>query len=75
MQTMSLIPQTTVMTLEITNASVATRIKSLLKLIDGVKSIKVKKIPSELELSLQEARDGKIIEVGTVQDVMNYLHS
>ena len=61
------------MTLEIENSSVASRIKSLLKLVDGVKRISVKKASSELELSLEEVRKGNIVEVGSVQDVMNYL--
>ncbi len=63
------------MTLEITDSSVASRIKSLLKLVDGVKRITVKKVPSELELSLEDVRKGNIVEVGSVQDVMNYLRS
>ena len=63
------------MTLEITDSSVASRIKSLLKLVEGVKRITVKKVPSELELSLEEVRKGNIVEAGSVQDVMNYLRS
>lgn len=61
--------------MEITDSSVASRIKSLLKLVDGVKRITVKKVPSELELSLEDVRKGNIVEVGSVQDVMNYLRS
>ena len=68
-------PQTTLMTLEITDSSVASRIKSLLKLVDGVKHISIKKVPSELELSLEEVRKGNVVEGGSVQDVMNYLRS
>lgn len=75
MHTLSVSPQTTLMTLEITDSSVASRIKSLLKLVDGVKRITVKKVPSELELSLEDVRKGNIVEVGSVQDVMNYLRS
>ena len=67
--------QTTLMTLEIADSSVASRIKSLLKLVDGVKHISVKKVPSELELSLEEVRKGNVVEGGSVQDVMNYLRS
>ena len=68
-------PQTTLMTLEIADSSVASRIKSLLKLVDGVKHISVKKVPSELELSLEEVRKGNVVEGGSVQDDMNYLRS
>lgn len=68
-------PQTTLMTLEIADSSVASRIKALLKLVDGVKHISIKKVPSELELSLEEVRKGNVVEVGSVQDVMNYLRS
>ena len=68
-------PQTTLMTLEITDSSVASRIKSLLKLVEGVRRITVKKVPSELELSLEEVRKGNVVEAGSVQDVMNYLRS
>ena len=68
-------PQTTLMTLEIADSSVASRIKSLLKLVDGVKHISVKKIPSELELSIEEVNKGNVVDVGSVQDVMNYLRS
>lgn len=75
MHTLSVRPQTTLMTLEITDSSVASRIKSLLKLVDGVKRITVKKVPSELELSLEDVRKGNIVEAGSVQDVMNYLRS
>ena len=75
MHTLSVSPQTTLMTLEITDSSVASRIKSLLKLVDGVKRITVKKVPSELELSLEDVRKGNIVEAGSVQDVMNYLRS
>ena len=73
MQAVTARPQVTLMTLEIENSSVASRIKSLLKLVDGVKRISVKKASSELELSLEEVRKGNIVEVGSVQDVMNYL--
>ncbi len=75
MQTIITRPQTTLMTLEIADSSVASRIKSLLKLVDGVKHISVKKVPSELELSFEEVRKGNVVEVGSVQDVMNYLRS
>ena len=75
MQTMVATAQTTVMTLEIADSSVASRIKSLLKLVEGVKRISVKKVPSELELSLEEARKGKLVKVGDVDGLMNYLHS
>lgn len=73
MQAVTARPETTLMTLEIENSSVASRIKSLLKLVDGVRRIRVKKVSSELELSLEEVRKGNIVEVGSVQDVMNYL--
>ena len=75
MQTIVARPHTTLMTLEIADSSVASRIKSLLKLVDGVKHISVKKVPSELELSLEEVRKGNVVEGGSVQDVMNYLRS
>ena len=75
MHTLSVSPQTTLMTLEITDSSVASRIKSLLKLVDGVKRITVKRVPSELELSLEDVRKGNSVEAGSVQDVMNYLRS
>ncbi len=63
------------MTLEVTSMSVASRIKSVLKLIDGVKSVKIKKVPSELQLSLEEARKGNVVQFDNVNDVMNFLHS
>ncbi len=75
MQTSSFAPEAATMTLEVTSMSVASRIKSVLKLIDGVKSVKIKKVPSELQLSLEEARKGNVVQFDNVNDVMNFLHS
>lgn len=39
------------------------------------KAIKVRKKKSELDLSLEEVKEGKIVTVGSVDNLMKYLHS
>lgn len=63
------------MTITLSDLSVVADIKRLLKHIKGVESVKVRKAKSELDLSLDEVKEGKVVNVGTVDNLMKYLHS
>lgn len=63
------------MTITLSDLSVMADIKRLLKHIKGVESVKVRKTKSELDLSLDEVKEGKVVNVGTVDNLMKYLHS
>lgn len=63
------------MTITLSDLSVMADIKRLLKHIKGVESVKVRKKKSELDLSLEEIKEGKVVNVGTVDNLMKYLHS
>lgn len=63
------------MTITLSNLSVVADIKRLLKHIKGVESVKVRKAKSELDLSLEDVKEGKVVNVGTVDNLMKYLHS
>lgn len=63
------------MTITLSDLSVMADIKRLLKHINGVESVKVRKKKSELDLSLEEVKEGKVVNVGTVDNLMKYLHS
>lgn len=63
------------MTITISDLSVVADIRRLLKRVKGVESIVVHKKKSELDLCLDEIQDGKVVNVGSVENLMNYLHS
>lgn len=63
------------MTISISDLSVVSDIKRLLKRVKGVEGITVRKKKSELEVCLDEMKKGKVVEVGSVDNLMNYLHS
>ena len=63
------------MTITLSDLSVMADIKRLLKHVKGVESVKVRKKKSELDLSLEEIKEGKVVNVGTVDNLMKYLHS
>lgn len=51
------------MTITLSDLSVVADIKRLLKHIKGVESVKVRKAKSELDLSLEEVKEGKVVNV------------
>lgn len=63
------------MTISISDLSVMSDIKRLLKHVRGVESITVRKKKSELDLCLEEVKEGKVVNVGSVENLMQYLHS
>lgn len=74
MATITLQPQAE-MTIKITDLSVVADIRRLLKHVKGVESICVHKTKTELDLSLEEIKQGKVVNVGSVDNLMKYLHS
>lgn len=74
MNTISTLPQAE-MTISISDLSVMADIKRLLQHVKGVESISVRKKKSELDLSLDEVEKGKVVNVGSVENLMQYLHS
>lgn len=74
MNTISIHPQAE-MTISISDLSVMADIKRLLQHVKGVESISVRKKKSELDLSLDEVEKGKVVNVGSVENLMQYLHS
>lgn len=63
------------MTISISDLSVMADIKRLLQHVKGVESISVRKKKSELDLSLDEVEKGRVVNVGSVENLMQYLHS
>lgn len=51
------------MTITLSDLSVVADIKRLLKHIKGVESVKVRKTKPELDLSLEEVKEGKVVNV------------
>lgn len=74
MNTISIQPQAE-MTISISDLSVMADIKRLLKHVKGVESITVQKKKSELDVTLDEVEKGRIVNVGSVENLMQYLHS
>lgn len=62
------------MTISISDLSVMSDIRRLLKHVKGVESITVRKRKSELDICLEEIEDGKVVNVGSVENLMKYLH-
>lgn len=56
------------MTIEVNDAKVAKHVKALLKQISAVKSIRTKRVKSEVELSMEEARKGNLKTWNSVDD-------
>lgn len=63
------------LTISISDLSVMSDIKRLLQHVKGVESITVRKNKSELDLSLEDVKKGKVVNVGSVENLMQYLHS
>lgn len=63
------------MTISISDLSVMADIKRLLKHVKGVESITVQKKKSELDVTLDEVEKGRVVNVGSVENLMQYLHS
>ena len=63
------------MTISISDLSVMADIRRLLKHVKGVESISVRKKKSELDICLEEIDEGKVVNVGSVDNLMQYLHS
>lgn len=74
MNTISIQPQAE-MTISISDLSVMADIKRLLKHVKGVESITVQKKKSELDITLDEVEKGRVVNVGSVENLMQYLHS
>ena len=74
MNTISIQPQAE-MTISISDLSVMADIKRLLKHVKGVESITVQKKKSELDVTLDEVENGRVVNVGSVENLMQYLHS
>ena len=62
-------------TINVSDMSVANDIRRLLKRVSGITAIKVRKTKSEVELSLEEARAGKVTQWDSVDDYFNALLS
>ncbi|MCQ2213058.1 MAG: hypothetical protein MJZ36_05420 [Bacteroidaceae bacterium] len=74
MSTTAIQPQAE-MTISISDLSVMADIRRLLKHVKGVESISVRKKKSELDICLEEIDEGKVVNVGSVDNLMQYLHS
>ena len=62
-------------TINVSDMSVANDISRLLKRVSGITAIKVRKTKSEVELSLEEARAGKVTQWDSVDDYFSALLS
>ena len=62
-------------TINVSDMSVANDIRRLLKRVSGITAIKVRKTKSEVELSLEEARAGKVTQWDSVDDYFSALFS
>lgn len=62
-------------TINVSDMSVANDIRRLLKRVSGITAIKVRKTKSEVELSLEEARAGKVTQWDSVDDYFSALLS
>ncbi|MCQ2238039.1 MAG: hypothetical protein MJZ73_02245 [Bacteroidaceae bacterium] len=69
------IPQQAEMTIKISDVSIINDVRRILKRINGVESITVKKTKSEVELSLDEAHKGKVTHWDSVEDYFNTMLS
>lgn len=56
------------MTFDVNDAKVAAHVKALLQQISSVTNIRTKKLKSEVELSLEEAHQGKVTTWNSVDD-------
>ena len=59
------------MTINLTDIALANDVKRLLRHISGIESITVRRIKSEVELSLDEARSGQTTSWNSVDDYFN----
>lgn len=62
------------MSIQLTDSSVINDIRRILKRINGVGRITVTRRKSELDLSLEDVRKGNVVNVGSVNQLMDYLH-
>lgn len=63
------------LSVQLTDLSIANDIKRLLKRMNGVGRISVTHRKSELDLSLEDIHTGNVVEVGSVKQMMDYLHA
>lgn len=63
------------MSIQLTDSSVINDIRRILKRINGVGRITVTRRKSELDLSLEDVRKGNVVNVGSVNQLMDYLHA
>ena len=61
-------PSAIQMTFNVTDAKIANHVKALLQQISAVTDIRIKKVKSEVELSLEEAHAGKVTTWNSVDD-------
>ncbi len=61
-------PQPAQMTINLSDIAIAGDVRRLLKRVQGVQSILVKKTPNELDLAMAEAKAGKITRWNSVND-------
>lgn len=69
------VPTQAEMTIRITDLSIVNDVRRLLKRVNGVESITVRKKKSEVELSLEEAHSGKITRWSNVDDYFQAMMS
>lgn len=56
------------MTFNVSDAKIANHVKALLQQISAVTDIRIKKVKTEVELSLEEAHAGKVTTWNSVDD-------
>ncbi|MBQ0019421.1 MAG: hypothetical protein KBT39_02755 [Bacteroidales bacterium] len=61
-------PSAIQMTFDVSDAKIANHVKALLQQISAVSNIRMKKVKSEVELSLEEAHQGKVTTWNSVDD-------
>ena len=69
------VPTQAEMTIRITDLSIVNDVRRLLKRVNGVESITVRKKKSEVELSLEEAHSGKTTRWNNVDDYFQAMMS
>lgn len=76
MKTLTVQPKENQMLVTFDDVSVMQQVKKAIALMRGVKSVTMpRKKKSELDICLEEVNDGKVVNVGSVDELMQYLHS
>lgn len=73
MNTQTIAKQQAEMTIRISDMSIVNDVRRLLKHINGIEAITVKRTKSEVELSLEEAHAGKVTHWNSVDDYFKFL--